>query len=202
MSRASVSPRPRLCRRKSRTASVAYSLAICGSPAARGGLRRPHQSVGPVGRRGALAPQQADRLLPVAKGVVIQAHREQRGAADLRQLGRPHPGVGVHHFRGVVVRKRLGNLPVERRHQAAVAAHVGRVERPASIGQQGFCSGESVLGTRGVAAIDEREAEVVQGPGLPEAVTRGTERPRRTPVLLDGLTGAAEEPQEVSAAQS
>ena len=49
--------------------------------------------------------------------------------------------------------------------------------------------------------MDEREAEVVQGPGLPEAVTRGTERPRRTPELLDGLIGAAEDPQEDSPAQ-
>ena len=137
----------------------------------------------------------------MAKGVVVQTHGKQCRAADFRQLRRPHPGVGVHLLRGVVVRERLGNLPVERRHQAAVAAHSGRVERPASIGQQGFCPGESIVGAWGVAAIDEREAEIVQCPGLPGAVTRGTERPRRAPELRDGLTGAAEDHQEVSAAQ-
>ena len=165
------------------------------------GLRRAHQGVGPVGRCGALGPQQADRLLPVAKGVGVQAYGKQCRAADFRQLRRPYPGVGVHLLRGVVVRERLGNLPVERRHQAAVAAHISRVERPAGIGQQGFCPGESIVGAWGVAAVDEREAEIVQCPGLPNAVTRGTERPRRTLVLRDGLTGAAEELQEVSAAQ-
>ena len=180
---------------------MAYALASLGIAGGQRGLRRAHQSVGPVGRCGALGPQQADRLLPVAEGVVVQTHGKQCRAADFRQFRRPYPGVGEHLFRGVVVRERLRNLPVERRHQAAVAAHGGRVERPASIGQQGFCPGESIVGAWGVAAIDEREAEIVQCPGLPVAVTRGSERPRRAPEFRDGLSSAAEDPQEVCAAQ-
>ncbi len=110
------------------------------------------------------------------------------------------PADGIHLLGRVEVRQRLRHLAEQRRREAPVAAGDCRLERLAGRAQQGFSTGECLVGGSRVALIDERIRQVDEGSGLPGRVACGAKAPGRAPEIVDGFAGTAEDLQETTAA--